>query len=116
MKELKSKTLFDSLAVITDPCPERHKRHSLIDNLVVALWFQFVERKAGKTFEEFSIAKHEWSATFIELKNWILNHDTFRRVFILLDAEELIASYLERITTLKKILHIIIGRAFIVIP
>ncbi len=47
--------------------------------------------------EEFGIAKHEWFNTFLELKNGILSHDTFRRVFILFDAEELKASYLERI-------------------
>ena len=47
------------------------------------------------SIEEFGIAKHERFATFLELENGILSRDIFRRVFILLYAEELKTSYLE---------------------
>ncbi len=38
---------------------------------------------------EFGESKREWFATFLELENGIPSHDTFRRVFILLDNIEL---------------------------
>ncbi len=112
MKELKAETLFDSLAVITDLCFERHKRHSLIDILVMRCVSSICGAEGWEDIEEFSIAKHNWFDTFLELKNGILSHDTFRRVSILFDAEVLKASYLEWIKTLTKTLRVIIGHAF----
>jgi len=35
--------------------------------------------------EEFGEAKQEWFAEFLGLENGIPSHDTFRRVFMLLD-------------------------------
>ncbi|MDQ3748486.1 MAG: transposase family protein [Acidobacteriota bacterium] len=69
LKELKAKTVFDSLAVITDPRLERHKRHSLIDILVIALCASICGAEGWEDIEESGMARHEWSATFIELKN-----------------------------------------------
>jgi hypothetical protein len=104
--------LFDSSAVIADPYLERHKRHSLIDILVIALCASICGAEGWEDIEEFGIAKHERFATFLELENGILSHNTFRRVFILLYAEELKTSYLEWIKTLTKTLRVIIGHTF----
>ena len=39
--------------------------------------------------EDFGLAKQRWLKKFIKLKNGIPSHDTFRRVFALIDTEEL---------------------------
>lgn len=95
MKQLKATTLFDSLSVIKDPRIDRHKRHSLIDILVIALCASICGAEGWEDIEEFGKSKREWFATFLELANGIPSHDTFRRVFLLLDAEALKGSYLE---------------------
>jgi len=95
LKQLTATTLFDSLSVIRDPRIDRHKRHSLIDILVIALCASICGAEGWEDIEEFGESKHEWFATFLELANGIPSHDTFRRVFLLLDAEEVKVSYLE---------------------
>ena len=49
--------------------------------------------------EEFGEAKQEWFAGFLELENGIPSHDTFRRVFILLDNIELKQLFVEWISS-----------------
>ena len=71
LKELRAETLFDSLAVITDLCLERHKRHSLIDILVIARCASICEVEGWEDIEEFGIAKHE---RFAEEKRISLRH------------------------------------------
>ncbi len=93
--QLKVKTLFDNISTIKDPRIERHKRHSLADILVIAMCAMICAADTWEEIEEFGHAKHEWLATFLELENGIPSHDTFRRVFILLDADELKSSFLE---------------------
>jgi len=44
---------------------------------------------------EFGESKREWFASFLELENGIPSHDTFRRVFILLDNIELKTLFVE---------------------
>ena len=95
MEKLKVKTLFENISIIKDPRIERHKRHSLVDILVIAICAMICAAETWEDIEEFGHAKREWLATFLELENGIPSHDTFRRVFILLDADELRASFLE---------------------
>ena len=94
MKHLKSRTLFESLSEIRDPRVERTKLHALTDILVIAVCARISGAEDWEDLAEFGLAKQEWLATFLALKNGIPSHDTFRRVFILLDAEELKASFL----------------------
>ncbi len=95
MSQLKAQTLFESLTVIKDPRVERTKLHSLIDILVIAICAMICGAEDWEDMAEFGEAKQEWLATFLELENGIPSHDTFRRVFILLDTDELKASFLE---------------------
>ena len=95
LEKLKVKTLFENISIIKDPRIERHKRHSLVDILVIAICAMICAAETWEDIEEFGHAKREWLATFLELENGIPSHDTFRRVFILLDADELRASFLE---------------------
>ena len=71
--------------VIEDPRIDRTKEHSLIDILIVALCAMLCGAEGFVDFEEFGNAKIDFLRSFLELPNGIPSHDTFRRVFALLD-------------------------------
>ena len=89
MKQLKAKTLFERVEEIKDPRIEPKKLHSLKDILVIAVCATICGADNWEDIAEFGAAKREWLASFLELENGIASHDTFRRVFILLDTIEL---------------------------
>ena len=89
MKPLKAETLFERVGAIKDPRLERTKLHSLKDILVIAVCATICGADNWEEIAEFGESKQEWFATFLELENGIPSHDTFRRVFILLDSVEL---------------------------
>lgn len=95
MSKLKSLTLFESLASISDPRIERTKEHKLVDILVIAVCATICGAESWEEIAEFGRAKQEWFAGFLELPNGIASHDTFRRVFLLLKPSELQTSFLD---------------------
>ncbi len=99
MSKLKAEALFESLSKVDDPRREHQKFHSLFDILVIAICAVICGAEHWTEIEEFGEAKHEWLATFLELKNGIPSHDTFRRVFILLDNLALKQVFLEWVAT-----------------
>lgn len=95
MSKLKAEVLFESLSKIADPRREHQKFHSLFDILVISICATICGAEHWTEIEEFGKAKQEWFATFLELENGIPAHDTFRRVFILLDNIELKRLFVE---------------------
>ena len=89
MKQLKAQTLFERVGEIKDPRVERTKLHCLKDILVIAVCGTICGADNWEEIAEFGESKREWFATFLELENGIASHETFRRVFILLDNIEL---------------------------
>lgn len=95
MKKLKAQSLFDSLQQISDPRVERTKRHLLVDILTITICAVICGAESWEEIAEFGRSKREWFARFLELPNGIASHDTFRRVFLLLKAEEFERRFLE---------------------
>lgn len=95
MKQLQAKTLFERVGEIKDPRIERTKLHSLKDILVIAVCATICGADNWEDIAEFGESKREWFAGFLELANRIPSHDTFRRVFILLDNIELKTLFVE---------------------
>jgi predicted transposase YbfD/YdcC len=89
LKQLKAESLFEKVEGIKDPRMERKKLHSLKDILVIAVCGTICGADNWEDIAEFGESKREWFASFLELQNGIPSHDTFRRVFILLDNIEL---------------------------
>lgn len=85
MSNLRAEVLFESLTKVDDPRREHQKFHSLKDILVISICAVICGVEHWTEMEEFGEAKQEWFAEFLELENGIPSHDTFRRVFILLD-------------------------------
>jgi predicted transposase YbfD/YdcC len=74
---------------IEDPRIDRTKHHKLEDILMIALVAILGGAEAWTQVELFGKSKRDWFGRFLELPNGIPSHDTFGRVFGLLDPDEL---------------------------
>lgn len=88
-----AQSLIHHLAVIDDPRMDRTKMHAFIDILMVAVCAMLCGAESFVEFEQFGKAKFEFLSSLLELANGIPSHDTFRRVFCLLDPEQFSACF-----------------------
>jgi len=86
---LASKSL-GCLEKVRDPRLERNQLHKLVDILVLAVCGFLAGCESWVDVELFGKSKREWLEKFLELPNGIPSHDTFGRVFALLDPEQLV--------------------------
>jgi len=80
---------FVCLENVIDPRVDRSRRHKLVDILVIALCGFLAGCEGWVDVELFGISKRKWLEKFLELPNGIPSHDTFGRVFALLDPQQL---------------------------
>lgn len=80
--------LFSHFLTITDPRSEVNKAHKLIDIIMLAICAVLAGAESFVDMEDFGNTKEDWFKTFLELPNGIPSHDTFGRVFSLLDPNE----------------------------
>ncbi len=83
-----SLSLFDSLDQVPDPRRERTKLHQLVDILVIAVCATICAAETWEEIAEFGQAKESWFKKFLALPNGIPSHDTFRRVFLLINPKK----------------------------
>ena len=76
-----------SFADLEDPRLERSRLHSLLDIVVLAVCAVIGGAEGWEDIAKYGQAKADWLKTFLALPNGIPSHDTFRRVFCLLDPE-----------------------------
>ena len=81
-------SLITILKAVPDPRVERGKEHDLVDILVIALCAILCGRDSFYDMEEFAEIRLPWLKTFLRLPNGAPSHDTFNRVFQLLDAAQ----------------------------
>src|SRR5215475_1773663 len=81
---------FACLECVADPRVNRRKHHKLVDILVIALCGFLAGCEGWVDVELFGISKRKWLEEFLELANGIPSHDTFGRVFALLNPHELV--------------------------
>lgn len=72
---------------IEEPRSPINRRHNLIDIIVIAICAVICGADDWEGVEKFGKAKKEWLESILELPNGIPSHDTFWRVFGLLDGE-----------------------------
>src|SRR4051812_22637432 len=75
---------FDGLA---DPRVIHQCDHRLIDILVIAVSAVIACAESWEDIELYGRSKQAWLKTFLDLPNGIPSHDTFRRVFMLIDPD-----------------------------
>ena len=78
-------TIVTYFSGLQDPRIERTRLHHLMDIIVIAICAVICGAEGWEDIAKYGRAKHDWLATFLALPNGIPSHDTFRRVFCLLD-------------------------------
>ena len=90
---------------IEDPrAPGRNHRHKLEDLLAITLLAVSCGADNWVEVSQFGQSRQEWLQTFLELPNGIPSHDTFGRVFGLLDANAFERSFSEWARSLSSLL------------
>jgi predicted transposase YbfD/YdcC len=90
---------------VQDPRKDRTKDHKLIDIIAIAICAVICGAEGWVDIENFGNKKLPWLKTFLELPNGIPSHDTFGRVFSLMDAEQFQAAFYEWVQAVNKIMH-----------
>jgi len=82
-------TFFEHFSDLKDPRIHNHNfRHNIFDVLVIAVLATICGADGWAEIERFGEAKQEWLSTFLELPHGIPSHDTFGRVFTILNPQE----------------------------
>lgn len=89
MTERQRVSLMEYFSEVPDPRVLRTQRHELLDIFAMALCAVIGGADHWTEVVEFAQARRQWFATFLELPNGIPSHDTFARVFRLVDAAAL---------------------------
>ena len=93
-------SLSHHFAELNDPRVERTRQHELLDIIGIALCAVISGAESWPAVERYGHAKRDWLAQHFRLTNGIPSHDTFRRVFCLLDPEVFQRSFADWITAL----------------
>jgi predicted transposase YbfD/YdcC len=77
---------------LTDPRVNRGKNYELIEMIFLALTATICGAQGWADVERFAKSKREWFCRFVRLKHGIPSHDTFGRVFSVLDSGEFLTA------------------------
>lgn len=102
MDETDDNSLVGYLSIIPDPRIERSRRHNLLDILVIAVCAVICGAEGWTEIEDFGVSKEDWFKEFLELPSGIPSHDTFRRVFLILDPILFQACFMQWIRSVNK--------------
>ena len=105
MSNGKGRTIVEHLAAVQDPRVERTKFHSLINIFVITLCGVLCGADDWVAMEEYGQSKQEWLGQFLDLSHGIPSHDTFGRVFAMLDPNEVQASFLDWVRSVAQLTH-----------
>ena len=87
MNESRNNGLKEHFSDLPDPRVVGRSDHLLIDIVIIAICAVLCGAEGWEEIEAFGRSKEGWLRQFLDLPNGIPSHDTFRRVFSLLDAE-----------------------------
>jgi hypothetical protein len=93
-------SLRHHFADLLDPRGERSRRHELLDIIGIAICAVISGAESWTAVAAYGHAKHDWLKTLLALPNGIPSHDTFRRVFCLLDPEAFQRSFADSVAAM----------------
>jgi predicted transposase YbfD/YdcC len=96
-------TFLNHFTNLEDPRINTHRnfQHNLGDILIIAILATICGADGWTEIERFGLAKESWLKTFLALPHGIPSHDTFARVFALLDPEHFEACFNRWIASLS---------------
>lgn len=89
---------------VTDPRKDRTKDHKLIDIIAIAICGVICGAEGWVDIENFGKSKKLWLRTFLELPNGIPSHDTFGRVFSMIDAQQFQLAFWEWVCAVNELI------------
>ena len=95
--------ILSHFSSIEDPRLDRTKEHSLINIIVIAICAVVCGADSFTEIEVFGNAAKAWLSNVLDLKNGIPSHDTFGRVFSMIDPEEFKRCFLSWIKEVSQI-------------
>jgi len=102
MEEETVRDLESIFRQVEDPRVERTKRHRLGDIIILAICGVLCGAEGWVDIEEFGKAKEAWFTDLLDLPNGIPSHDTFGRVFALIDPKQFEASFVHWVQRISK--------------
>jgi predicted transposase YbfD/YdcC len=88
MEQAVGKSVKEHFSSVSDPRILRKTRHKLIDVIVITLCAVIAGADDWVEIAAFGKEKEQWFKTFLELPKGIPSHDTFGRIFSLINPEE----------------------------
>lgn len=102
MKETPLKKIEKHFSKVKDPRIDRGKEHKLIDIISISILAVICGAEGWVDIENFGKGKSTWLKTFLELPNGIPSHDTFGRVFSLINPEEFQMSFQSWVQSIRE--------------
>lgn len=96
--------IVEAFAGLEDPRREHGQLHKLLDIIIIAICAVISGSETWVDIVDFAEDKEEWLREFLELPNGIPSHDTFARVFQLLDPQQAQLCYQDWIRSIKPVL------------
>ncbi len=105
MRKRPLEAMEEHFSKVSDPRVDRTKAHKLIDMIAIAICAVICGAEGWVDMELFGKSKLPWLKTFLELPNGIPSHDTFGRVFSMIDAQEFQLAFYEWVWAVNDIIQ-----------
>ncbi len=96
-------SLFDHFCIVPDPRLDRTKQHLLIE-IIIAICAIIGGADSWHDIEIFGTSKLQWFKQFLTLKNGVPSHDTFGRVFAMIDPIIFEKCFRDWVDTMRRLL------------
>ena len=94
--------LKEEFEVVQDPRVSGRTRHLLIDILVIGVLAVICGVDTWEEMHEFGQSRRKWLKRFLELPNGIPSHDTFLRIFSIINPKDFELAFMNWVKRIKK--------------
>ena len=88
-------TLLGCMSKLPDPREPYNQKHKFLDIVTITVLATLCGADTWNEVSDWGIANEDWLSTFLELENGIPSHDTFNRVFQMIDSKKFHELFIE---------------------